>query len=72
MPRFRDIRGEGGISSPMSYVELERPCQIGLTLIDMASQILRMTWGGGFRPPLISLNLGITAPPKFHKIIFCM
>ena len=28
--------------------------------------------GGGFRPPLISLNLGITAPPKFHKIIFCM
>ena len=44
-----------------------------LTLINMASQILRMTWGEWIPPPpLISLNLGITAPPKFHKIIFCM
>ena len=30
MPRFRDIRG-GGIP-PMSYVEFERPCQIGLII----------------------------------------
>ena len=29
MPRFRDIRG-GGIHPPMSYVEFERPCRLGL------------------------------------------
>ena len=31
MPRFRDIRGGGGIRPPpMSYVEFERPCRLGL------------------------------------------
>ena len=34
MPRFRDIKGDG-IRPPMSYVEFERPCRLGLTLIDM-------------------------------------
>ena len=30
MPRFRDIRGGGGIRPPMSYIEFERPCRLGL------------------------------------------
>ena len=45
-----------------------------LTLNDMASEILCITWGeGGIHPaPPLSLELGITRPPKLGKIIFYM